>query len=82
MWHGHADERELDGYETLRRPEAVNDILRQTAQNVSNLTVSDPDAREALFADWRRKAADPEAAREMLLQTSMIAGLRRCGMLS
>jgi len=81
VWHGRADESELDGYEALRRPEAENDILRQTAQNVSNLTVSDKDAREALFADWRRKAADPEAAREMLLQTSMIASLRRCGML-
>ncbi len=82
VWHGGADQAELDGYEALRRPEAVNDILRQTAQNVSNLTVSDPDARAKLFAEWRRKAADPEAAREMLLQTSMIASLRRCGMLS
>lgn len=78
---GESDAGELDGYETLRRPEAVNDIHRQTQQNIKNLTVSGDDAREALFDDWRRKSADPEAAREMLLQTSMIAGLRRCGML-
>lgn len=81
-WHGEADETELDGYEALRRPEAVDDIHRQTQQNVKNLKESDTDARAALFAEWRRKAADPAAAREMLLQSSMIASLRRCGMLS
>jgi 3-(3-hydroxy-phenyl)propionate hydroxylase len=81
VWHGEADARDLDGYEALRRPEAVNDIQRQTGQNVKNLTVSGDEARRALFDDWRRKAADPALAREMLLQSSMIAGLRRCGML-
>jgi 3-(3-hydroxy-phenyl)propionate hydroxylase len=81
IWHGETGEDALDGYEALRRPEAVNDIHRQTQQNVKNLTESDADAREALFAEWRRKAADPALAREMLLQTSMIASLRRCGML-
>jgi len=81
IWHGEADERVLDGYEALRRPEAVNDIHRQTQQNITNLTVSGEDSRKKLFDDWRRKAADPALAREMLLQSSMIAGLRRCGML-
>lgn len=79
---GEADPGELDGYETLRRPEAVNDIHRQTQQNIKNLTVSEDEAREALFEDWRRKSADPAAARDMLLQSSMITSLRRCGMLS
>jgi 3-(3-hydroxy-phenyl)propionate hydroxylase len=81
IWHGEADARELDGYESLRRPEAVNDIHRQTQQNMKNLTVSGEEARQQLFDDWRRKSADPALAREMLLQSSMIAGLRRCGML-
>lgn len=81
VWHGAADAGVLDGYEALRRPEAVEDIHRQTRQNVKNLTEADADARAALFADWRRKAADPALAREMLLQSSMIASLRRCGML-
>ncbi|MBT5051316.1 MAG: NAD-binding protein [Rhodospirillaceae bacterium] len=78
---GESDAAELDGYETLRRPEAVNDIHRQTQQNIKNLTVSGEDARAQLFDEWRRKSADPAAAREMLLQSSMIASLRRCGML-
>jgi 3-(3-hydroxy-phenyl)propionate hydroxylase len=81
IWHGEAREDELDGYEPLRRSEAMDDIHRQTQQNVSNLKEADEDARAALFADWRRKAADAEATRQMLLQSSMIASLRRCGML-
>lgn len=81
IWHGEAREDEIEGYEPLRRSEAMDDIHRQTQQNVSNLKEADEDARAALFAEWRRKAADPEATRRMLLQSSMIASLRRCGML-
>ena len=79
--HGDADENELDGYEPLRRKEAIEDVHKQTQQNVSNLKEADPDARQKLFNDWRRKEADPEAQRQVLLQSSMIASLRRCGML-
>jgi 3-(3-hydroxy-phenyl)propionate hydroxylase len=79
--HGDAGEDALDGYEPLRRKEAVEDVHKQTQQNVSNLKEADPDARQKLFDDWRRKEADPEAQRQVLLQSSMIASLRRCGML-
>lgn len=71
---------ELDGYEAQRRPEAVNAILKQTDENLVNLK-ADEAAREKLFAEYRRKAADPALAREFLLQTTMINSLRRCGML-
>jgi 3-(3-hydroxy-phenyl)propionate hydroxylase len=77
---GEAGESELDGYEAERRPEARDAILKQTDQNVTNLR-ADEAARETLFADYRRKAADPELARQFLLQSSMIASLRRCGMI-
>ncbi|OFZ97296.1 MAG: hypothetical protein A3H35_18120 [Betaproteobacteria bacterium RIFCSPLOWO2_02_FULL_62_17] len=77
---GQAGETELDGYEPQRRPEAMDAILKQTDQNVSNLKADDA-AREQVFAEYRRKAADPELARQFLLQSSMIASLRRCGML-
>jgi 3-(3-hydroxy-phenyl)propionate hydroxylase len=79
--HGDAGEDVLDGYEPLRRKEAIEDVHKQTQQNVSNLKEADPDARQKLFDDWRRKEADPEAQRQVLLQSSMIASLRRCGML-
>ena len=77
---GEAAETELDGYEPQRRPEAMDAILKQTDQNLTNLK-ADETARETLFAEYRRKAADPELARQFLLQSSMIASLRRCGML-
>jgi 3-(3-hydroxy-phenyl)propionate hydroxylase len=81
VWHGKADEAELDGYKAQRRPEAIHAIQRQTERNVKNLKESDPDARLRLFAEWRRVASDPALARAHLLETSMIASLRRCGML-
>jgi len=80
VWHGEAREDLLNGYEALRRPEAINDIHRQTERNVSALKESDPEARGRIFDNWRRTAADPGRAREYLLETSMIASLRRCGM--
>ncbi|MFM9972275.1 MAG: FAD-dependent oxidoreductase [Burkholderiales bacterium] len=75
-----ASETELDGYEPERRPEAMDAILKQTDQNITNLK-ADEAAREKLFADYKRRAADPELARQFLLQSSMLASLRRCGML-
>ena len=77
---GEAGESELDGYEAERRPEARDAILMQTDQNITNLK-ADEAARETLFAEYRRKAADPELARQFLLQSSMIASLRRCAMI-
>jgi 3-(3-hydroxy-phenyl)propionate hydroxylase len=81
VWHGKADETELDGYEAQRRPEAINAILKQTESNTKNLKEADGDARQRLFAEWRKMASDPALAKAHLLQTSMIASLRRCGML-
>ena len=80
-WHDRSREDELDGYEAQRRPEAIHAIQRQTKNNVKNLSAADPEERSRLFAHWRRTASDPELARAHLLQTSMIASLRRCGML-
>ena len=80
-WHDRSREDGLDGYEAQRRPEAIHAIKRQTQDNVKNLTASDPEERAHLFAHWRRTASDPELARDFLLKTSMIASLRRCGML-
>ena len=81
VWHDPSREGELDGYETQRRPEAIHAIQRQTRNNVKNLKASEPEERSRLFAHWRHTASDPELARAHLLQTSMIASLRRCEML-
>lgn len=82
VWHGQADERELDGYEPQRKPEAVNAINAITARNKKLLEERDPAVRERNLAEWRRIAADRELAYQHLLQTSMIASLRRSGLLT
>jgi 3-(3-hydroxy-phenyl)propionate hydroxylase len=82
VWHGHADERELDGYEPQRRPEAINAINAVTARNKQLLEERDPEVRERNLAEWRRIAADRDLAYQHLLQTSMIASLRRSGLLT
>lgn len=81
VWHGRASDTILDGYEAQRRPEALNAIQVQSDRNFSNMREADPDKRRHILTEWRRMAKDPVLAREHLLKTSMIASLRRCGML-
>ena len=81
VWHGKADETELDGYESQRRPEAVTAILAQTARNKRLLEERDPAVRARNLGEWRRLGASREATYNHLLETSMIASLRRSGML-
>jgi 3-(3-hydroxy-phenyl)propionate hydroxylase len=67
----------LDLYDRQRRPIARDEILGQANENRARMR--NPDAQ------WRRRelerlqsiAADPQAARQHLLRTSMIDGLRR-----
>ena len=81
VWHGGADERALDGYEAERKPEAENAILAQTARNKRLLEERDPAVRAKNLDEWRRIGASHEATYKHLLETSMIASLRRSGML-
>jgi 3-(3-hydroxy-phenyl)propionate hydroxylase len=82
VWHGKADLRELDGYEAQRKPEAIDAINAITARNKKLLEERDPEVRQRTLDEWARISADPALAYKHLLQTSMIASLRRCGMLS
>ncbi len=81
VWHGRADTGVLDGYEPRRKPEAVNAINAVTERNKRLLEERDPEVRARNLAEWRRMAADPALAYQHLLQTSMIASLRRSGMI-
>ncbi len=82
VWHGRESEAVLDGYEAIRKPEAVNAINAMTERNKRQLEARDPEIRARTLDEWRRTAADPALAYQHLLQTSMIASLRRCGMLA
>jgi 3-(3-hydroxy-phenyl)propionate hydroxylase len=81
IWHGEAPESELDGYEKQRKPEAVSAILAQTARNKKLLEERDPAVRARNLDEWRRLGASPERTYQHLLETSMIASLRRAGRL-
>lgn len=67
----------LDRYTRRRRPIAEQEILVQADRNRARMQERNPARRRELLTDLQRTAADPTKAREHLLRTSMIAGLRR-----
>lgn len=69
----------LDAYTRRRRPIAAEEILVQTDRNRRRMQERDPARRLAQLADLQATAADPARAREFLLRSSMITGLRRAG---
>jgi 3-(3-hydroxy-phenyl)propionate hydroxylase len=73
VWHGRADEGELDRYERQRRLVTLEYIEKQSIQNKRNLESDGTDFRETL----RDIAADRGRTRDYLLRVSMIASLRR-----
>ncbi len=76
VWHGRADASLLDQYDRQRRTVAEQFLQAQTIANKRTLEERDPQRRSERQQELRRIAADPAAAREFLLRTSMIAGLR------
>ncbi|MCA3255792.1 MAG: FAD-dependent monooxygenase, partial [Alphaproteobacteria bacterium] len=80
VWRG-GDERLLDRYTRRRRPVAEAEILTQADRNRARMQERDPEKRRAALAELQAVAADPVRAREHLLRTSMIAGLRKAAMI-
>jgi 3-(3-hydroxy-phenyl)propionate hydroxylase len=81
VWHGRAADSLLEGYETQRRPVAIEAINAMTQRNKAMLEERDPEIRRRTLEEWTRIAGDPALAYQHLLQTSMIASLRRSGMI-
>ena len=82
VWHGEAGDDVLDGYEVQRKPEAVNAINAITERNKKLMEERDPEVRRRNLDEFRQLAADPDRVYEYLLQSSMIASLRRSGMIT
>jgi len=72
-----ADDRLLDRYDRQRRAVAVEAVQQQTHRNQQILSERDPQVRRKSLDALRRTAADPALARDYMLKSSMIAGLRR-----
>jgi 3-(3-hydroxy-phenyl)propionate hydroxylase len=76
IWAG-ADDRLLDRYERQRRTVAIDAVQQQTNRNHQILSERDPETRRKSLDALRRTAADRKLAREYLLKSSMISGVRR-----
>ncbi|MET0681321.1 MAG: FAD-dependent monooxygenase [Burkholderiales bacterium] len=74
---GAADESLRDRYVRQRRTVNVEHVQEGSIRNLRTLAERDPAARKARFEELRRASADPELARAFLLQSSMIASIRR-----
>lgn len=72
-----ADDALLDQYVRQRRAVAVEAVQQQTNRNHQILSERDPAVRAKSLDAMRRTAADPKLAREYVLKSSMISGLRR-----
>lgn len=67
----------LDRYDRQRRPVAREEILAQADTNRRRMQQRDPAWRRAELERLQGIAAEPASAREFLLRSSMIAGLRK-----
>lgn len=67
----------LDRYTRQRRPIVAADILGQANRNRARMQERDLDRRRAMFAELQDLAADSGRMYQRLLESSMIAGLRR-----
>lgn len=68
---------ELDRYERQRRPIALDYIDRISTANKKNLETNDPGQQRIWREKMSRTAADPELARQYLINASMIASLEK-----
>jgi 3-(3-hydroxy-phenyl)propionate hydroxylase len=72
-----ADDALLDRYDRQRRTVAVEAVQAQTHRNQQIISERDPETRKKALDAMRKVAADPAAARDYMLRSSMIASMRR-----
>jgi len=82
IWRGEAGAAPLSRYTRRRQPVAKAEILAQADRNRARMRETDPARRAELLAGMQAVAADPVRAREQLLRSSMITGLRAAAMVA
>jgi 3-(3-hydroxy-phenyl)propionate hydroxylase len=82
LWRREAGAAGLDRYTRRRRPVAEREIIAQADRNRARMRETDPARRAAMLAEMQAVAGDPARAREHLLRSSMIAGLRAAALVA
>ena len=77
VWHGEAEESLLDLYVRQRRAATIEQVQAMSIRNKRLLEEHDPAVQRAHMDELIAIANNPKRAREHLLDTSMISGLRR-----
>jgi len=77
VWRDEDHEALLDLYVHQRRKTTIDQVQAMSIRNKRLLEERDPAVQKARMEELIATAADPQRAREYLLETSMIAGLRR-----
>lgn len=77
VWRGEDGPDLLDLFVRQRRTATVEHVQQNSIQNKRTLEEKDPALRRERFQELQRIAATPDRAREFLLNSSMIASVRR-----
>jgi 3-(3-hydroxy-phenyl)propionate hydroxylase len=77
VWHGSASDALLDLYDRQRRTATVEFVQANSINNKRTMEERDPAVRRAHFDELVRTANTPELARRYLINSSMIAAVRR-----
>lgn len=71
------DEDALARFAEARRQTVEHDIVAQADKNRARMQETDPHRRKKIFTDLKRVAETPDLAREYLLKSAMIDGLKK-----
>jgi len=77
LWRGEGGPNLLDRYARQRRAATVEQVQAMSIRNKRMMEERDPAVQRARLQDMITTAADPVRAKQHLLNTSMISGLRR-----
>lgn len=77
LWRGEGGPELLELYSRQRRAATIEQVQTMSIRNKRLIEEADPQAQRAWLCEMIAVAADPARARAHLLNTSMIAGLRR-----
>lgn len=77
VWQGSAPDTLLDLYDRQRRTATVEHVQANSIANKRTMEERDPEVRRAHFEELVRTANTPELARRFLINSSMIAAVRR-----